>query len=192
MPEMLMKRVGRALLPANADAEAKLSKLPEGRPLKNTVKLPRSTPAHRMFFAVIAAAAQHWPHDTDPDPEGDAELLRAWLLIRALHRDVITFPFPDDEKGRQMTTASVSHFVNKLRARGEYPFIRVGEAKLADEETGEITELPAVHVFIAKSMDYDHLDESGFIPIRQKVYDDIEAIVGVRVDDLARETEAAA
>jgi hypothetical protein len=187
---MLLRRLGRAMVPANAEAESKLQKIPEGRILKTKINLPRSTPAHRMFFAVIAAAAQHWPHNTDPNPEGDAELLRAWLLVRARHRDQITFPFPDDPIGRQMTMASVSDFVNRLRARGEHPFIRTGDVKVTDETTGEIMDLPAVHVFISKSMDYDHLDEAGFGPIRQHIYDDIEAAIGVRVDDLARETEA--
>lgn len=177
-----MRRVGRALLPANADAETKLLKLPEGRPLKNNVKLPRSTPAHRMFFGVIAAATQHWPHGAEPEPDGDAELLRAWLLIRAGHCDKITFPMADDPAGQQMTVASVSDLITRLRAKGEYPFIR----------TGEIGGQAVVRVFISRSMDYDHLDEAGFIPIRQHIYDDIETIVGVRVDDLARETEAAA
>ncbi|WP_072389754.1 hypothetical protein [Hyphomicrobium sp. CS1GBMeth3] len=182
MPEMLMRRVGRALLPANAEAESRMMKLPEGRPLKNNVKLPRSSPAHRMFFAVIAAAAVHWPHGADPEPDGDAELLRAWLLVRAGHCDRIDFPFPDDERSRQMVIASVSDLVNRLRAAGQYPFIR----------TGEVKGCPVVRVFISKSMDYDHLDEAGFIPIRQHIYDDIKAIVGAEPEDLARETEAAA
>lgn len=181
MPEILIRRVGRAMLPANAEAEGKLMKLPEGRPLKTKIHLPRSTPAHRMFFAVISAAAVHWPHSAEPEPDGDAELLRAWLLIRAGHCDRIDFPFPDDEAARQMVIASVSDLVNRLRTRGEYPFIRTGETKLGS----------VVRVFISRSMDFENLDEAGFIPIREHIYGDIEAIVGVRVDDLVRETEAA-
>lgn len=182
MPEILIKRVGRAMLPANKEAEEKLGKLPEGRALKAKVHLPRSTPAHRMFFAVIGGATENWPHGVEPNPDGDTELLRAWLLCRAGHCDRIDFPFPDDERSRQMVLASVTDLVNRLRASGQYPFIRMGE----------IEKQPAVRVFISKSMDYEHLDEAGFIPIRQHIYDDIEAIVGVRVDDLVRETEAAA
>lgn len=182
MADMMLRRLGRALVPANAEAETKLQKLPEGRPLKTKINLPRSTPAHRMFFAVIAAAAQHWPHGAEPEPDGDAELLRAWLLIRAGHCDKITFPMSDDPAGQQMTVTSVSDLITRLRAKGEYPFIR----------TGEIKGKAVVRVFISKSMDYDHLDESGFIPIRQHIYDDIKTIVGVDAEDLARETEAAA
>lgn len=197
MPKILMRRVGRALLPANAEAETKLMKLPEGRPLTNDVKLPRSGPAHRMFFAVVAAAAENWPHDTEPNPEGDAELLRAWLLIRANHCDKITFPLSKDDVEQQMTYASVSDLVNRLRARGEFPFIRTGFIRTrvtgTDGNAAETeVEIEAVRVFVSRSMDFDHMDESAFGPVRQHIYDDIEAIVGVRVDDLARETEAAA
>lgn len=186
MPDMLLKRVGRAMLPANADAERKLLSLPEGRLLRSKVSLPRSGPAHRMFFAVLAAAAHHWPHGAEPQPAGDSEVLRAWLLIRAGHCDRIDFPFPDDAFGQKLALASVSDFVNRLRAKGEHPFIRTGE--LTDDD-GQL--YAVVRVFISRSMDHDHLDESEFGPIRQHCYDDIEAIVGVRVDDLARETEAA-
>lgn len=181
MADMMLRRLGRALVPANAEAETKLQKLPEGRPLKTKINLPRSTPAHRMTFAVIAAAAQHWPHDTEPNPEGDAELLRAWLLIRAGHRDVITFPMPDEERAQQIMFASVTDLVTRLRASGEYVWIK----------TGDVEGQECVRVYISRSMSYDHLDETTFGPIRQHMYDDIESAIGVRVEDLARETEAA-
>jgi hypothetical protein len=182
VPRLLMKRVGRALVPWNSEAEAAMQKLPEGRCLRAEVRLPRSGPAHRMFFAVVAAAALHWPHDTEPNPEGDAELLRAWLLVRAGHRDVITFPLPDAPKAQQIMVASVSDLVTRLRARGEYTWIR----------TGEVEGQECVRVYVSRSMDFDNLDEAAFAPIRQHAYDDIESATGVRVDDLVRETEAAA
>lgn len=182
MPKLLLKKVGRALIPANADAEVGLAKIKDGRIVKTVINQPRSGPANRMFFAVLRMAAQHWPHGVEPNPDGDTELLRAWLLCRAGHCDRIDFPFPDDERSRQMVLASVTDLVNRLRASGQYPFIRMGE----------IEKQPAVRVFISRSMDYEHLDEAGFAPIRQHIYDDIEATVGVRVDDLVRETEAAA
>lgn len=182
MPKFLTRRVGRALLPVNAESEAAMTKLPEGRIVRATVNLPRSGPANRMFFAVLRAAAIHWPHGTEPNPDGDAELLRAWLLIRAGHRDAITFPLPEGEAAQRLMLASVTDLVTRLRVRGEFPWI----------VTGEIEGQECVRVVISRSMDFDHLDEAAFGPIRQHVYDDIEAAIGVRVDDLARETEAAA
>lgn len=189
MPEILLRRIGRTMLPINRDAEDKLAKIPEGRIVKAKISLRRSAPAHRMFFAVIAAAAQHWPHGVEPEPEGDAELLRAWLLIRAGHCDKIDFHWPDDEVQQQMTTASIANLIGRLRNGGQYPFIRQGEATI--EIDGKPQRCPVVRIFISRSMDYETLDEAAFGRIRKHSYDDIEAIVGVRVDDLAREAETA-
>jgi hypothetical protein len=182
MPEMLLRRLGRAMVPANAEAETQINKLPEGRPVKAKIALRRSMPAHRLFFACVAAAAEHWPDGVEPEPEGDAELLRAWLLIRAGHADRIDFPIPDDDIQAQVMMASVTDLINRLRTRGEFPWIRTGE------KNGQAM----VRVFISKSMNCEALDETAFAPIRQHCFDTIEAIVGVRIEDLAMESEAVA
>jgi hypothetical protein len=159
-------------VPANAEAEEIMAKMPERQPLKARVSVPRISKAHDLFFAVISDALQHWPHNTDPHPlPGETEKLRAYLLCRAGWCTADNYPLSSNAKLSAMTVASVSHQMEKLRAKGEHPFLREGRIE------GE----PALCLYVSKSISHDVLDELEFEPIRSDVFALIEHITGIEV-----------
>jgi len=174
MPELYVNRVGRTLVPANAEAEELIKKIPERRFLKAKVNVPRNAKTHDLFFAILADVIQHWPHGAEPHPEGDTELLRAWLLCRVGHCNKLDFPMMSDPKSQQRLMHSLDAMITRLRNAGEYQFMREGTVD------GE----PAIRVFIPKSISKDSLDETEFRPIEQAVFDEIEAITGIEVNTL--------
>lgn len=52
---------------------------------------PRSSIQHRRFFGLVSALYSHWPESNAFQPDS-AEHLRAWLLVRAKHCVINTFP----------------------------------------------------------------------------------------------------
>ena len=174
MPTFRAIRVGRAILPADAEAEGAIKKVPERRPFKTKVHVPRLPQTHNLLFGVLADAVNHWPHGADPNPDGDAELLRAFLLCRVGWCEKIDVPISDDPKMQQRIMAFVDEMIVRLRGKGEYPFIREGRID------GE----PAMRVFIARSLNHADVDEIKFREIEHDIFDEIEAITGIKVDDL--------
>jgi len=176
MPEMTLIRRGRALLPANAEAEELLMKLPQGKALRSRISQPRNQHVHETFFGVIADVCQHWPHNHEFQPDGDPEYLRAWLLCKAGHREIFTFPAPSNEEGVKVMAQTMTAFVSAIKAKGEYPFIR--------------TSSDAVAVFVAKTINHESMDEQAFRPIKTAVFEIIEAETCISVDDLIVEHKA--
>lgn len=127
-------------------------------------KKRRSPEHHKRFFAVIAAAYQHWPESHDFQP-ANAEHLRAWLLCKA--------------KWCNVQTGTVDSFISgshKTEAGFSFRF-RAGTL---------------VHEYRPKSINWEKMDQRTFSPIAQAVDEIIEAEIGVPTDRLLRETEAAA
>jgi hypothetical protein len=170
--QLVMKRMGRTLVPTCAEAEEELAKVPLNRVVKVRVFQQRSLKAHRYYFAGIRAAHENWPEafqDFQPDHR---EHLRHWLQCKAGPdwRDTIDFPVS--------AHGSVVALIDKLRSEDRSAFVRAAGDKL--------------RVFIPKSIAFDELDEGDVIPLRDAVFGIIEEIVGVPVDDLIRAMEEAA
>ncbi len=130
----------------------------------------RSSDDHRRFFALVNAAFTHWPeqHDFRPD---NAEHLRAWLLCKAGYRK--TTMIETDEPA-----ATVASIEAAFRAADTYAFVRpYGDG---------------VAVYSPKSLAWDKLDQKKFWPIRDEVTAVIEDVIGVKADELLKQTERVA
>ena len=84
---------------------------------------PRSAPQLRRFFAMLRAMYQHWPEDTQFQPESE-EHLRKFILIRAGYRETTDIPvtFAEDQPG--LTKLTALSIEAALKAAGAYAFIR--------------------------------------------------------------------
>lgn len=176
MPKLTVTRIGRALLPADEESEEKFLKIPERRPFKGQVTVPRQSKTHDTFFGVIADICRHWPEGLEPEPEDDAELLRAYLLCAVGWKDSVPVPVFATERENQQMMQFVDAMIIRQRVKKEYPFTRPivkGGVALA--------------VHWAKSIDHDTLDEVEFRPIADKVYAKIYELTGIDVDDLILE-----
>ncbi len=137
----------------------------------------RSGQHHRFFFSAVSGAFANWPIEHRFLPSSE-EHLRAWLLIQAGHCNVI---------GQSLTAEAdifrVADFTERLmtdiRKHGSFGFVEVVSRK-------------SLAVRYPKSISYRDLSQTDFQPIASKVFDIIEAEIGVPVDQLVREHEAAA
>ena len=143
-----------------------LEGLPTGVSLKAKISKPRNRLVHRLYFAAIAAAAKHWPHGVEPEPEGDADRLRAWLQCKAGHAIRIVFPVTAKD--------AVIALIENMTSKDKYAFTK--EGVIAGE--------PALAVFLPLSIDYSTLDEAEFAPTKTAVFEIIEATLGVTVKQL--------
>ena len=184
MPVSLqMRREGNTLVPLREPDLKLLEKLPENRPLNVKANKPRSGKAHRLFFAAISEACNHWPEGRapfedrtleNPVTKADDDLLRAWLQTKAGYRECITFPMEAAE--------GAARLIHKIRAEDRYCF-------LDPRQIGDDIKLC---VFIPDSIAYEELDEEAFSPIRKAVFELIEQIVGIPADKLVYEAEQTA
>lgn len=137
----------------------------------------RSPSQHRMFFASVAAAFANWPitHSFRPSNE---EHLRAYLLVRAGHCNIIGQNLL--EEGDIFRVADFTErLLSEIRSHGGYGFV-------------EVTGRKSIIVNYAKSINWREVDQKAFQPIAQAVFDIIEAEIGVMVEDLVTNHEAAA
>ena len=171
---IFIERAGSLLRPIDRHEEEKVRAWPEKAMLKAILSRPRRQKNHAHFFAAIAAATDHWPDGMEPDPNGNSERLRAWLLCKAGYCDFIDFPVE--------ASSSVIALIEKFRGDGRHAFVRVGSIG------GE----PTLRVFYPKSIAWDELDETAFVEVKQAVCAVIHAIIGVPADQLVRGTEEAA
>lgn len=184
MPVSLqMRREGNTLVPLREPDLKLLEKLPENRPLNIKANKPRSGKGHRMYFAAISAACDHWPEGhapfedrglDNPVTKADDDLLRAWLQTKAGWRECITFPLEAAE--------ATARLIQKIRGEGNYCFLDPREID------GEIK----LCVFIPDSISYDEMDEEAFSPVRRAVFELIEQIVGIPADKIVYETDQSA
>jgi hypothetical protein len=165
-----VKTDGKILVPVYPLDKERLATVSPGREYRIKLTIPRSSRRHRFYFAAIRAAAHHWPENIDPCPDGDEELLRAWLQCKSGHHEP-TIDFPLE------ATQSVSQLIERIRGDGKYAFIKPVETK----------DGPQLRVFIPLSIAHDKMDEQEFDPIARGAIHWIEAIVGVPVDKLVAE-----
>ncbi len=178
-----MRREGNTLVPLREPDLKLLGKLPENRPLNIKANKPRSGKGHRMYFAAISAACEHWPEghqpfqDRDQDnpvTKADDDLLRAWLQTKAGYRECITFPLEAAE--------AAARLIHKIRADDKFCFL----------DPREIESDIKLCVFIPDSIAYDEMDEEAFSPVRRAVFELIEQIVGIPADKLVYESDQTA
>lgn len=132
----------------------------------------RSLPQHRRLFGLIKAARLHWPekHDFQPFTE---EHLRKWLLCKAGHCSVRELSLADMDTGEAIALLEAA-----FHAAGAYSFVR--------GDTGR------VRIFTAKSIAFDKLSHKAACTLFDEIGAVIENEIGIKADDLLKETEAAA
>lgn len=165
-----VKREGKTLVPFRKVDEAALEKLPERRPIAITASKPRSWQAQKLFHSVIAIACDNWPEGIEPNPEGNKELLRAWLECMAGPKWRRTIDFPVE------VAEGIVALMREL-AGDKYAFVKPIEVD------GE----PRLRVYVPKSTRYRQMDEAEFSPLRDEVFRIIEATLGVPIEQLLAE-----
>lgn len=167
MPSVVwVKSDGKALLPLRPVDMKAFVKLEIGKPFKATITMPRNRKVDRLYFAAIRAAAKTWPEGVEPQPEGDEDLLRAWLQCRVGYCKRRRWPVSAKEM--------VIELIKDVRADDKYAFVK---ECLWDGQ-------PALEVLIPLSIDYNTLDEKAFEPIKTPVFDLIESVMGCTVKQL--------
>lgn len=134
---------------------------------------PRSIDQHRRFFAIVRAVYQHWPDSHDVQFSTETEC-RKWLTMKAGAREVaLRMPLV----GIKPTTA-VLIATAAMKAAGAHA--------VAVEHKGELV------VFKPQSIRFDRMGHQEFCKLNDDVQAVIESETNLRVDDLLKETEAAA
>lgn len=136
-------------------------------------KSPRSVPQLRRYFAMIKAAFHHWP-ETHSRQFSSVEELRAFLQMSAGFREIgATIPLTGMNKDRAVFLAEAA-----IRAAGSFA-------------------LPILHgdtlvIFKPKSIAFAKLSHTEFCRLSDDVGEVIFNEIGVRGEQLLKETEAAA
>ena len=131
----------------------------------------RSLDQHRRYFAIIKAAFQQWPDSDKFTNEND---LRKYLQLCAGHGTVVAeIPLSG---------------INKEVAR----FIATQAIKAAGEYAMPVIRGDNLRIIKPNSVAFDKMKHSDFCKLSDDVSAIIESSIGVKVDDLIRETEHAA
>ncbi len=169
------------IIPADRPSEDEHKRLKEkhgNAVLRIEVKLPRSAPHHRLFFAAISEAFNQWPesHSFQPD---NSEHLRAWLLVKAGYREK---PLATRIEGDVPSASLMADFVERVVAvtmgTGKYGFAVVHGEHLI--------------VLTPRSIAWEELEQNDFNVVSQKVSDVLKAEVNMSLDDFKREAGEAA
>ena len=168
--DIYLRSTGTELKPAGPLDAGKLAELPKGVSLRCAVSRPRSTPAHRMLFGVIAVAFETWPEGHKFKPVS-LEHLRSWCLIKAGHYNSLDIPAHNP----QLAAAIVIKLVEQVKAADKTPIIWPMD--------------DSVRVFTPKSIAYSELSQSDFNQISEAVYMELEKALGVKLADLKRQAE---
>jgi hypothetical protein len=144
-----------------------------GREIDTAGKAPRSVPQLRRYFAMLKAAFLHWP-ETAERQFASVEELRAYAQMKAGHREIgATIPLSGMNKERAMLLAEAA-----IRAAGSYA-------------------MPVLHgdtlvIFKPKSIAFTRLSHTEFCRLNDDVSEAIFNEIGMRGEQLLKETEAAA
>lgn len=134
----------------------------------------RSSPDHRRFFGLIAAAFRQWPHNHDFQPDS-SEHLRAWLTAKAGYRESTLIELPDGATDGMQKLFALS-IENAIKATGGFGFVVPYRAGVA--------------VIKPKSIAWHKIGQREFGQLRDAVTDIIEDVIGAKADDLLRERAA--
>jgi hypothetical protein len=144
-------------------------------------KRARSSPDHRRFFGMIAAAFRQWPENEFQF--SNSEQLRAYLLVSVGHYDVIPIPAPEKLQENPGDPLLLAMFKDAVAATCGAMRRQYGFASVTVSATGAEIRTP-------RSIDYDTVSQREFGPIRDAVSDLIETTLGVQADQLLREKAA--
>lgn len=169
-----MRLTPQGLVPVSVMGAEDLAKLKYGQIYNIRVTKQRSRKAHNFYFEVIRRAAEHWPEGVAPEPKGDENLLRAWLQCKVGNPKRWPFELHQSKMAIDMLT----YFESEDR----YAFY---EEMMIDGD-------PKIVVFAPESIAEDEMDELEFEPLRRKVFEFIEMVMGTTINDMMRESDKAA
>lgn len=140
---------------------------------------PRSVDQLRRFFGVLRAMYRHWPESAEFQPENE-EHLRAWVLIKAGHKEFTDVPvaFAEDEPGLTKLTAVAIEAA--VRASGGFAFIR-------PHPDGGM-----VRVYKPKSIAFAKTGQAEFNALNDAVEEVYRAETGLDPEQVLKEAEKAA
>lgn len=136
----------------------------------------RSSRHHRRLFALIHAAFNQWPEQNEFQPES-AEHLRAWLLVKAGHRETREIPVQLAHDHPGLATLARLAIEAAFREAGAFAFINPNGNGV-------------VSIYRPKSIAWHQLDQKKFAPIADAVEQIIENAIGVKADQLLKEKAA--
>jgi hypothetical protein len=175
-----LKRLGRSLIPADAEAESDLSAIPSGQIIEVKITKSRSHPHHRYFFALIKAAFDNWPELADEQFDSE-EHLRKWLLARSGHADKEAIEFDGaatDEQKRILSTALETAF-RAERRKGVYVWVR------------PLPKKAGIAIIRPRSIAFDKMDEGEFTTLSRIIVGLVEEYTGISSDDLCPDSQSA-
>lgn len=135
-------------------------------------KATRSLPQHKRLFGLIRAAHMHWPEAHDFQPSNE-DHLRKYLTAKAGHYTVQTIEFGHMHHGTIKMIAEAA-----ISAAGAYAFVKAVSGKLI--------------IYTPKSIAFDKLDHKAACKLFDEIGSVIETELGIKADELLRQTEAAA
>lgn len=140
---------------------------------------PRSLEQLRRFFGMLRAMFNHWPETAEFQPENE-EHLRAWVLIKAGHKEFTDIPvaFAEDEPG--LTKLAAISIEAAVRASGGFAFIR------PHPEGG------MVRVYKPKSIAFGKLGQAEFNSLNDAVETAYAQETGLDPEQVLKQTEQAA
>lgn len=156
-----------------------IAALPKLRRLMLRVFVPRAPAHHRLFFAVIRWAHDHWPatHDFQPTSPGH---LRAWLTCKAGRRHVDWLPLSGvtPEAQEALERAVTEAVLAVIGRRKGYAFVAPWRGGLA--------------VIQPHSIKWEAMDEVEFRTVSEPVFGLIEAVFDTTLDDIVAAIKVAA
>lgn len=135
----------------------------------------RSSPQHRRFFALCAAAFASWPEGHNQFRPKNAEHLRHWLTMRAgkfTIKQTARIESTDPDKLYALFCAFLRHSDD--------------DNLFLDLDGNLLVEMKA------DSISYDNMDQAAFNELSNTVAEIVEAEIGVSAEKLLRENERAA
>jgi len=176
MPKNLwIRRIGETLHPVSADDKAKLIELKEGLTLEASIKMPRSNPHLKLFFAAIKEACENWPESHEFQTK-HPERLRAWLLCKA--GDEFREHLKYETTSEEMSLAMVG-FLETILEHLEVKAVAVASAN-------------KVFVLSPKSIAFNNMDQKEFNEISQRVSSILLEATKRSLDDFKNEVKRAA
>ena len=131
----------------------------------------RSDADHRMLHAIVSLAYTNWPETHEFEPMG-RDHLYGWLLIKSGWHE----PPIDIESRKPEIITSTLAAIGPIVAKRFHCIQVLPTAK-------------GVRVLFPKSLDYKSAGKRQFEDIRSKIYEVIESVLGVSVDQLKREAQ---
>lgn len=141
----------------------------------NADPFDRSDEAHGHFFAAVKSAYFQWPERAEFQPTSETHL-RGWLLVEAGHKLSMDIDGP-----KNITVATVRLVRELLREQGGSETALVA-MRMYQTKTG-------VRVVVPKSISKSgpkRIGKREFTEVSRKVYEIVEQIVGVPVDQLVK------